>query len=299
MNLTFHEEMVRVLRGGCRAAVATLVQSRGSTPRRFGAKMIVLEGGETRFSIGGGAFEALVIEDARDAIRAGRGFEKEYRFTEQGDGATGMVCGGAARVLFEVVAPPPALFIFGAGHVGRQLAHQGVRLGFDVTVVDDRPRYLEPAWLPAGARPLRAGRDFLDGLPDLPPGSFVAIVTRCHRTDLEVVRHAVGGGCAYIGVIGSRRKVATLIQRAAALGTPPEALERLRGPIGIPIGAQTPEEIAVSIAAEMIAVRNLGEPARAEKASATVTPIGSAGVRRLRPARPAGGSARADVRGDS
>ena len=106
MNLVFHEEMVRLLRAGRPVAVATVVGRQGSTPRDFGAKMIVTEEGKTVFSIGGGAFEALVIEDAREAIRERRGIEKEYRFTEQGANALGMVCGGSARVLIEVVRPP-------------------------------------------------------------------------------------------------------------------------------------------------------------------------------------------------
>src|SRR5881628_557478 len=134
MSLFFYEQMSRLLGAGRTVVVATLVDSQGSTPRCFGAKMIVVDTGETLFTIGGGAFEALVIEGAREAIRQGRGFEKEYRFTEQGDNALGMVCGGTARVLFEVVRPPVPLFVFGGGHVGREVAYLGARLGFDVTV---------------------------------------------------------------------------------------------------------------------------------------------------------------------
>lgn len=287
MTLSFHEEMVRLLRDGRRVVVATLVRSRGSTPRRFGTKMIVTESGETIFSIGGGAFEALVIQDALELIHTGRGLVKEYRFTERGEGATGMVCGGSARVLFEIVTPPAALFVFGAGHVGRELAALGLRTGFDVTVIDDRPRYLTPAWLVPGVRPLRVGREFVGGLPDLPSGAFAAVLTRCHRTDLEVLRHVCSDGrAAYIGVIGSRRKIATLKARAVALGTAREALERVHGPIGVRIGAQTPAEIAVSIAAEMIAVRNLRAVPEAGVRGATITSIDQGRVRRRRSAGP-------------
>ncbi|MBI4169160.1 MAG: XdhC family protein [Acidobacteria bacterium] len=255
MTLAFYEEMARRLRCGRTVAVATLAGSRGSTPRGFGSKMIVTESGETAFSIGGGAFEALVIEDALQAIREGQGFEKEYRFTEQGENALGMVCGGTARVLFEVVRPPAPLFVFGGGHVGREVAYQGARLGFEVTVVDDRPRYLDPARYPEGVRLARVEHDFSGDLPPIPPGAFVAILTRCHRTDLAALRHSAGRGPAYVGVIGSRRKVATVLERAEAMGTPREALAGVHGPIGLPIGAETPEEIAVSIMAEMISVR--------------------------------------------
>jgi xanthine dehydrogenase accessory factor len=255
MSLRFYETLAGLLRGGQRVAVATLVARHGSTPRGFGAKMIVSETGATHFSIGGGAFEALVIDDALQALRAGEGLEKDYRFTEQGDDATGMVCGGAARVLFEVILPPAPLLVFGGGHVGRALAQLGARLGFAVSVVDDRPRLLEAGHYPAGVRTVAAGPEFAAGLPEIPPGAYVAIVTRCHRTDLAAVCHAVGRGAAYVGLIGSRRKIATVLRRAEERGTPRGALRDVRGPIGLPIGAETPEEIAVSIAAEMIAVR--------------------------------------------
>lgn len=254
MTLAFHEEVARWLRAGRPLAVATVVDRQGSAPRQVGAKMIIGAEGRTAFSIGGGAFEALVTEDARAALRDGAGFEKVYRFTEEGDRATGMVCGGSVRVLVEIVLPPTPLVIFGAGHVGRALAHLGLRLGYAVTVVDDRERELASDDLPQGIARVRAGREFADGLPGIPAGACVAVVTRCHRTDLAAVRHALGRSAAYVGLIGSRRKVATILARAGEAGTPAEALRELRAPIGLPIGAETPEEIAVSIAAEMIAV---------------------------------------------
>jgi xanthine dehydrogenase accessory factor len=260
MTLEFHETVARHLRDGRAVAIATLIDAQGSTPRGFGSRMIVLESGETGFSIGGGAFEALVIADALQAIRDGRGTEKEYRFTEEGENATGMVCGGSARVLIEVVQPPAPLYVFGAGHVGRELAAIGRRLGFAVTLVDDRPACVAPDRLPEGSRGILAGAGYESGLPEIRPGAFAAIVTRCHRTDLEVLRHVVGREAAYVGLIGSRRKIATVLDRARALGTPPAALDEVRAPIGLPIGAQTPEEIAVSIAAELIQVRAAGIP---------------------------------------
>jgi xanthine dehydrogenase accessory factor len=263
MTLAFYETVARLLRSGRTVAVATVVGSRGSTPRGAGSRMIVTEEGETLFSIGGGAFEALVAGDARAALREGRGFEKEYRFVESGEGAVGMVCGGSARVLFEVVRPPAALVIFGGGHVGREVAHLGARLGYRVTVVDDRPAQLDPERFPAGVRLVRVAADFSGPLPEVPAGAAVAVVTRCHRTDLLALRHAAGSAAGYLGVIGSRRKVAVLKERAASLGVSRDVLDRLRAPIGLPIGAETPEEIAVSILAEIIQQRRGG----AEKAA--------------------------------
>ena len=279
MNLAFHEEMVRLLRSGRTVAVATVVSRQGSAPRGAGTRMVITESGETFFTIGGGAFEALVIEDARAAVRTGCGLEKVYRFSESGEGATGMVCGGAAKVLIEVVRPPAPLVIYGAGHVGRELAVIAARLEFDVTVVDDRQRYLAPERFPPGVKAIRAERDFSAGMPSVPPGAYVAIVTRCHRTDLMAVRHSVGKWAAYVGLIGSRRKVATVLARAGEMGTPPEELAEIRGPIGLAIGAQTPQEIAVSIAAEIIALRNEG-PAALRHAPAPPSHVTSITARR-------------------
>jgi xanthine dehydrogenase accessory factor len=270
MNLAFYRRTARLLRTGRAVVVATLVGRHGSTPRDFGAKMLIADDGSTEFSIGGGAFEALVVEDARQALATGRGFEKTYRFAEDGEDALGMVCGGQARVLFEVVRPPLRLFVFGAGHIGRALVRQGFRLGFDVTLVDDRPHLLDPSRHPRGVTMIRVEHDFLEGLPSVPAGAYVAIVTRCHRTDLAVVRHAVGRGASYVGLIGSRRKVAVVKERAQEAGIPDAALAELHAPIGLPIGAETPEEIAVSIAAEIVAIRRTpGEGA----GSAKVTPL--------------------------
>jgi len=274
MTLEFHDTVARHLRAGRTVAIATLIGAQGSTPRGFGSKMIVLESGETAFSVGGGAFEALVIADARQAIRDGRGAEQEYRFTEEGEKATGMVCGGSARVLIEIVRPPVPLFVFGAGHVGREVAILGCRLGFDVTLVDDRPAFVAPDRLPEGTRGVTADAGFEGGPPEIPVGAFVTIVTRCHRTDLAVLRHVVGRGAAYVGLIGSRRKIATVLERARALGAPPEALDEVHAPIGVPIAAHTPEEIAVSIAAEMIQVRSaLGEARRTARGVAGKVPL--------------------------
>jgi xanthine dehydrogenase accessory factor len=260
--LSFYEEVARRLRSGRTLVIATLVASQGSTPRATGTKMLIADTGEISFSIGGGAFEALVIEDAREALARGIGFEKEYSFTERGDDATGMVCGGSARVLFEIARPPEPLYIFGGGHVGRELAWITARLGFEVLVVDDRREALEAERYPKEVRTARAGRDFTSDLPEIPAGCYVAVVTRCHKTDLAAIRHSVGRRAAYVGLIGSRRKIATVLKRAEELGTPAEALREVKAPIGLAIGAETPEEIAVSIAAEMIAARHAAPAAQ-------------------------------------
>lgn len=293
MTLAFYDEIARRLRAGQTLAIATLVERQGSAPRDRGTKMLVTAG-EIAFSIGGGAFEALIIEDAREAIRLGQGLEKIYRFTEQGEGATGMVCGGTVRVSIEVVRPPEVLVVFGGGHVGRELAHLGDRLGFAVTVIDDRERFLDPSRYPEGVRRALVAPDYAGGLPEILPGAYVAILTRCHRTDLEALRHVVGKQARYVGVIGSRRKIATLLARAQDLGTSPEALVEVHAPIGLSIGAETPEEIAISIAAELIGIRrtvaaNLARPAGRRAAGGGAFPVTRFPGRRRAAAGPGAG----------
>jgi xanthine dehydrogenase accessory factor len=256
VNAAFHEQLARCLRQGRRVVVATLIDSSGSTPRKESAQMAVLEDGSILGSVGGGAFEALVVEEARALLATGGSAVREFVFRE-GDapGDTGMVCGGRARVYLQVEVPPERLLIFGAGHVGRALASLATSLGFEITVVDDRPAFLDQGRFPPGVQAFRADPGFSGVLPPVDSSTYVAIVTRCHRTDLAALRRVIDSGAAYLGLIGSRRKVAVIRDRLRGEGVPEDLLGRIRGPIGIPIGACTPEEIAVSIAGELIRTR--------------------------------------------
>jgi xanthine dehydrogenase accessory factor len=264
VSLDFYEKVAEMLRRGRRLAVATLIDSSGSTPRKAGAQMAVLEDGSLMDSIGGGAFEALVIEDARALLMTGGTALKEYSFREgEGPEHTGMVCGGRARVHLQVEVPPERLLIFGAGHVGTALARLASETGFAATLLDDRPEYLERDRFPFPVDLMRTGPDFAGELPPIDSATYVAIVTRCHRTDLAALRRVAGSPAAYIGLIGSRRKVRVVMARLRKEGVPADLLERVRAPIGLPIGACTPAEIAVSIAAEMIQTRRGYAPAGA------------------------------------
>jgi xanthine dehydrogenase accessory factor len=264
MSVEFLEKVARLLREGKRVAVATVVDTAGSTPRRAGARMAVLEDGTILDSVGGGALEAMVLEDARALLASGGTELREYILHEGTEpGSTGMVCGGKVRVHLQVEIPPERLLIFGGGHVGAALARVAGTLAFEVTVLDDRPGFLErtPA-LPSVAH-RTTGPDFSGDLPTVEPGTYVAIVTRCHRTDLAALRRVVQSPAAYLGLIGSRRKIRLILDQLRSEGVPNAALERIHAPIGLSIGACTPEEIAVSIAGEMIQVRRGCEPVRA------------------------------------
>ena len=256
MDAEFHEEIASMLRRGRRVAIATVVEATGSTPRKEGARMAVLEDGTTVASVGGGALEALVIQDARALLATGGSAMREYLLQEGDDPqSTGMICGGKVRVHLLVEVPPERLLIFGGGHVGKALAWLAPDLGFAATVLDDRPEFLQIGRFPDRVAVCRTGPDFTGDLPPIDGATYVAIVSRCHRTDLAALRRVASSPAVYVGLIGSRRKVRMVISRLQSEGIPAASLDRVHAPIGLPIGACTPGEIAVSIAGEMIRVR--------------------------------------------
>lgn len=254
--LEFHRTLLSLLESGRRLAVATIVESRGSTPQREGARIIVAEDGTTWFTIGGGAFEALVIDDARNCLREGRSELKSYSLHESGEEALGMACGGRAQVFIDVPAPSEQLVVFGAGHVGRALSRLATIVGFGLTVVDDRPDMLDALAFPAGTRLVESDRSFRDGLPSIDEHSYVVLVTRCHETDEAALRSLADQPWRYLGMIGSKRKVRVVLDRLLEQGISASILERVHAPIGVPIGSHSPEEVAVSILAEIVAIRN-------------------------------------------
>ncbi|HET9886401.1 MAG TPA: XdhC/CoxI family protein [bacterium] len=256
--LKFQERLASYVREGRTIAVATIIQSRGSTPRKIGAKMIVQESGAIDFTLGGGAFEALVIEDAKEAMREGTAALKCYRFMPVGENATGMTCGGEVEVFLEVFRRAPRLVIFGGGHIALPLARLGQGIGMRVAVIDDRAEFASAARFPEVDEIHFAEGGYARNDLPLEPDDFVVIVTRCHQTDEACLRTVLKEDRepAFIGVVASRRKAKVLLARLAQEGFVRERLEEIRTPIGVDIGAETPEEIAVSILAEVLAVRN-------------------------------------------
>lgn len=246
------EQLVELVRSGQTVALASIISASGSTPRETGARMLVSASGETRFTIGGGGFEAAVIEDAKNAIVLGRGLVKEYDFSGGGNSGAGMICGGKATVAIDVIAPPHRLVIFGAGHVGRTLAECALGLGFAISVVDDRPEYLAPERFPGGVALHLTSHQYDVEVPELDQKTFVAIVTRSHESDLRALGYVLGYDVAYVGMIGSRKKVREVFTRLKAAGHSDDALRRVHAPIGIDIGSKTPKEVAISVLAEII-----------------------------------------------
>jgi len=253
------EAFLDEIRAGRRGVLATIVRASGSTPRTVGARMLVREDGTAVGTIGGGAFEAMVIADARDLLAQAEPVPavRRYAFTESGEDALGMACGGTAEVLLEVGGRGARLIVFGAGHVGLALARLAATVGFAPEIVDDRPEFCE------AAREARAGRVFAcdeayqEGVPAIDESCYVAVVTRCHRTDRLALARVVRTPTRYLGLIGSRRKRTVIFGDLVEAGEATAAeLARVRCPIGLPLGGETPEEIAVSIVAELLQVKH-------------------------------------------
>jgi xanthine dehydrogenase accessory factor len=270
------EAIVRIRGEGRKAAVATIVGVSGSIPSFRAAKMLVGEDGTKVGTIGGGRVEASVIEAARQVIEDEQPRTLRFSLKDTPEYDNGLICGGSLEVFVEAVLPAAQLYVFGAGHVGLHVYRVACIAGFEVTVVDDRPDYATRERFPE-AREVLTGEWEANLARVAPtPASFVLIATRGHRDDLRILRWAVRTHAGYVGMLGSMRKVVTFLRTLGEEGVDAAALERVHAPVGLDIGAATPEEIAVSVVAEMIACRRRAaavEPAmlRARRASDTST----------------------------
>ncbi len=253
--MDIYEQIVQLRREGRRGAVATIVNVRGSIPSFQTAKMLVRDDGSIVGTIGGGCVEADVWQAAREVMESEKPRTLKFDLNQDPRYDTGLVCGGTLEVFVEPVLPPALLYVFGAGHVALSVCKTASSAGFDVIVTDDRSSYATPERFP-GAKEVHA-MDFDEAMQKLDPSesSFIVIVTRGHRDDMRILRWAVQTRAKYVGMIGSRRKVIEISKALQAEGIPANLLERVHSPIGLDIGAVTPEEIGISITAELIAIR--------------------------------------------
>lgn len=232
--------------------LCTVVKESGSTPCCCGASMWVRPDGSIEGTIGGGLVEFEVIKEAQQLMKCG-GDTKLYHkdLTEK----EGMACGGSADIYMETIGRTDELVIFGAGHVGKALAELGAFAGFRVTVWDERPEFANDENIP-WARNIACPIDkiYENGI-SLHERSYVVIMTRGHMLDSEAVAITDGKPGAYYGMIGSRSKIATVRKMLLERGVSEKHIDRIFKPIGLPIKARTPNEIAVSVMAEIIAVK--------------------------------------------
>ena len=256
MNREVFAAVSDALERGEPAALVTIVSTTGSTPQRVGAKMLVFADGRTVGTIGGGCYENDAFWKAREAIKTRRPEMIHYELSDDFAQETGLICGGQMDVYIEPIEPSPELYVIGAGHVGFHLARLAADVGFRVHVIDDREKFANQERFPTAVEVV------VDAIPawidraNLSPHSYAVIVTRGHTNDLEALRVLAPRELRYLGLIGSRAKVARIYDALVADGMSSEVLQRVHAPIGLDIGAVTPQEIAVSILAELIAVKH-------------------------------------------
>ena len=233
-----------------RFALLTVVATRGSTPRKSGAHVLLAADGESVGTLGGGAIEHEALERARAVLARGG----TALFQRQLSQDLGMCCGGEMSIFIEAVEPKPRLFVFGAGHIGKPLVAMATACGFEVTVVDGRSEWADPARFPGAAVRCQDPEDAARAL-DLAVGDYACVVSHDHALDQRLVQILIRRPLRFLGMIGSRAKQRKFVQRLRGHGYGDEEIARLHTPLGLAIGAATPEEIAVSVLAQLIAVR--------------------------------------------
>ena len=256
--MDLYAEMAALVAEGRPFVLATVIESAGSTPQKPGSKLVVLGDGSLRGTVGGGAIEHQILQAARALLESTEQTRViETHLTHE----LGMCCGGRMKVFLEKHGAPARLTVFGAGHVATELAALAHRVGFRVTVVDARSEWARPERFPGCevrlADPADVARELSGG-----PDCYFCVTTHDHPLDQAVVKALLNKPSAYLGVIGSRRKAERFRMRLQAAGAQAADIERLRSPMGVPIGALTPEEIAVSIVGELIQVRRRDSPRR-------------------------------------
>jgi xanthine dehydrogenase accessory factor len=253
------EELVRLRRQGRKCALATIVDVRGSIPSYATAKLLVRDDGSMAGTIGGGCVEADVWSAAREVMETEKSKRLTFNLGQDAAYDNGLICGGQLDVFIEPVLPVPRAYIFGAGHISKSLSKIVTLAGFASVVIDDREAFASRERFPEAEEVHAAEYEELFPKLAINETSYLIIVTRGHRDDMRVLKLAIATPARYIAMIGSKRKVSGVIRELEKEGVPRAAFERLHAPMGLDIGAVSPEEIAISVTAEMIAVRRNAE----------------------------------------
>jgi xanthine dehydrogenase accessory factor len=254
-----YDEIVRLRKLGQKCALATIVQKRGSIPSFESAKLLVREDGSMMGTVGGGCVEAEVWNAAREVLDTEKPKNLSFSLGQEAAYDEGLICGGQVNIFVEPVVPQPHAFIFGGGHVSKSISKVATIAGFATVIVDDREAFANPDRFPEAEATYAEEYEAVFSKLAITSSSYIVIVTRGHRDDMRVLRWAVSTPARYISMIGSKRKTISVIHELEKEGLPREAFEKIFAPMGLAIGAESPEEIAISVVAEMIAVRRAPE----------------------------------------
>ena len=248
------EEIVKMRRAGQRGALATIVHTNGSIPSYESSRMLVREDGSLVGTIGGGCVEADVWAAAKEVMQKESPRKMVFNLNNEASYDNGLICGGTVEIFVEPILPQPIVYVFGAGHVSMAMAKAANAAGFAIGVVDDREAFANLQRFPMAQEVFTSYEQAFDKIqPNA--STYLVIVTRGHKEDMRVLAWAVRTQARYVGMIGSKRKVLSVYKALEKEGYRPEEFEHVYAPMGIEIGALSPEEIAISIVAELIAVR--------------------------------------------
>jgi xanthine dehydrogenase accessory factor len=269
------EEIVKMRRAGQRGALATIVHTNGSIPSYESSRMLVREDGSLAGTIGGGCVEAEVWAAAKEVMQKESPRKMVFHLNNEASYDNGLICGGTVEIFVEPILPQPVLHLFGGGHVSMALAKAAFSAGFGVVVVDDREAFANLQRFPMAQQVFTS---FEEAFAKIQPNasSYLVIVTRGHKEDMRVLAWAVRTTARYVGMIGSKRKVLSVYKALEQEGYRPEEMERVYAPMGLDIGALSPEEVAVSIVAELVAVRRNTETSAHKKVRLEPRPIAGA-----------------------
>jgi xanthine dehydrogenase accessory factor len=253
--ISIHQAIVELETKNEAGVLCTIIRTRGSTPRHATSKMLVYPNGHILGTVGGGGLEQQVIAASLEALRDGQPRLLEFNMVDPSRGDVG-VCGGTVEVFVEPIRPKPLLVVIGAGHVGKAVAHLAHWLGFRVAVNDDRAEFCTPEAIPDADEYYPCPMADLPGKLAITPWTYLVLTTRGVDVDVQGLPALLDTPAAYLGVIGSKRRWAEARKQLLEAGMAGEKLSRVHTPIGLDIHAETPEEIAVSILGEIIALRN-------------------------------------------
>ena len=269
MNMTvdIYRALAEIEKSNESAALCTVVKSIGSTPRHVGSKMLVYPDKKFVGTVGGGDLENRVLNEALLAMGDGESRLLSYTMADPARGDPG-VCGGTVEVFVEPILPPATIVVIGAGHVGKAVVHLAKWLGFRVAVSDDRPEFCNPEATPDADAYYPVPMGELPAHLKINNRTYIVITSRGSNVDAQGLPDLLEAEAAYIGVIGSKRRWLTTVKALQAKGVSEERIARVHSPMGLELNAETPEEIAVSIMAEILMLRDkgTGKPMKANKA---------------------------------